>query len=166
MLDAGKLIEEHSAYVLAVLKRIVGNDELAQDAFQESTIKVIHNIKTLKKPEAFKTWFVTIAVNTARNMVRKNKDHLMDDVVDRVISKEKPVDKMMFESHLKDFVASLIEELPHRQQLAFSLRLYDGLRFKDIAEIMNCPYDTAKANYRHAFLKVKTQMKEHGKGFL
>jgi RNA polymerase sigma-70 factor (ECF subfamily) len=35
------------------------------------------------------------------------------------------------------------------------------LSFKEIAEIMECPYDTAKANYRHALMKLKTDLEEH-----
>ena len=48
-----------------------------------------------------------------------------------------------------------IEKLPFKQKTALILRVYEDLSFAEIATIMQCPYDTAKANYRHALLKLK-----------
>jgi hypothetical protein len=42
--------------------------------------------------------------------------------------------------------------------MALNLRIFEDLSFKEIAHIMQCPYDTAKANYRHALLKLKERM--------
>ena len=44
---------------------------------------------------------------------------------------------------------------PERQRVAITLRVFEDLSFKEIAQIMSCPYDTAKANYRHALLKLR-----------
>jgi RNA polymerase sigma-70 factor (ECF subfamily) len=51
-----------------------------------------------------------------------------------------------------------IARLPDRQRTALSLRIFEDLSFKEIAELMDCPYDTAKANYRHALLKLKERL--------
>ena len=48
-----------------------------------------------------------------------------------------------------------VDRLPFKQKTALILRVYDDMSFAEIAEIMDCPYDTAKANYRHAILKLK-----------
>ena len=45
--------------------------------------------------------------------------------------------------------------------IRLNLRIFEDLSFKEIADIMNCPYDTAKANYRHALLKLKNRMEEN-----
>ena len=54
-----------------------------------------------------------------------------------------------------------IETLPEKQRQAISLRVFEDLSFREIAEIMDCPYDTAKANYRHALLKLKGRIESH-----
>ena len=41
------------------------------------------------------------------------------------------------------------------EKTALVLRVYEDLSFNEIAEIMDCPYDTAKANYRHALMKLR-----------
>ena len=51
-----------------------------------------------------------------------------------------------------------IEQLPSKQKTAVLLRVYEDLSFKEIAQIMDCPYDTAKANYRHGLMKLKASM--------
>ena len=55
-----------------------------------------------------------------------------------------------------------VDRLPEKQKMALSLRIFEDLSFKEIAEIMDCPYDTAKANYRHALLKMKSRLEEAG----
>jgi RNA polymerase sigma-70 factor, ECF subfamily len=53
-----------------------------------------------------------------------------------------------------------IDKLPEKQRIALTLRIFEDLSFKEIAEIMKCPYDTAKANYRHALLKLRERLEE------
>jgi RNA polymerase sigma-70 factor (ECF subfamily) len=48
-----------------------------------------------------------------------------------------------------------VDRLPFKQKTALVLRVYEDMSFAEIAEVMECPYDTAKANYRHALLKLK-----------
>jgi RNA polymerase sigma-70 factor (ECF subfamily) len=47
-----------------------------------------------------------------------------------------------------------IDLLPTRQRNAVEMRL-NGMRFSEIAEQLNCPYNTAKANYRHGMLHLR-----------
>ena len=53
----------------------------------------------------------------------------------------------------------VIEKLPEKQKMALTLRVFDELPFKEIAEIMECPYDTAKANFRHAINSLRKHAK-------
>ena len=57
-------------------------------------------------------------------------------------------------------IANVIAGLPHIQAVTFQLRYVDELSFKDIAEILNCPYNTAKANFRHGWMRVKPYLIE------
>ena len=67
------------------------------------------------------------------------------------------VEKLM-EIDVKNLIRLEVAKLPARQQTALTLRIFEDLSFKEIAQIMECPYDTAKANYRHALLKLKERM--------
>jgi DNA-directed RNA polymerase specialized sigma24 family protein len=48
-----------------------------------------------------------------------------------------------------------IEELPERQRMALELRIFEDMSFKEVAAVMECPFDTAKANFRHAVMNLK-----------
>jgi DNA-directed RNA polymerase specialized sigma24 family protein len=63
---------------------------------------------------------------------------------------------------VQGFVEVLVDSLPERQRVALSLRVFEDLSFQEIAQIMECPYDTAKANYRHAVLKLKKALTDAG----
>ncbi|MCJ8276295.1 MAG: RNA polymerase subunit sigma-24, partial [Bdellovibrionales bacterium] len=59
-------------------------------------------------------------------------------------------------------VKELIKLLPDKKRRALELRVYKDMSFKEVASDMNCPYDTAKANYRHGLLKIREQMVANG----
>lgn len=56
---------------------------------------------------------------------------------------------------MADILQKEVDKLPLKQKTALVLRVYEDLSFNEIADIMECPYDTAKANYRHALLKLR-----------
>lgn len=74
------------------------------------------------------------------------------------VAVEGEVESRMIALDVRGILQREIDKLPERQKLALSLRIFDDLSFKEIAEIMSCPYDTAKANYRHALLKLKERL--------
>ena len=63
-------------------------------------------------------------------------------------------------SALSQEIQEEIDKLPTKQRTALILRVYEDLSFKEIADIMDCPYDTAKANYRHALMKLKESFEQ------
>ncbi len=64
------------------------------------------------------------------------------------VAVEGEVENRMVALDVRTLLQQEIEKLPDRQRTALSLRVFDDLSFKEIADIMQCPYDTAKANYR------------------
>ncbi|MCK4409825.1 MAG: sigma-70 family RNA polymerase sigma factor, partial [Candidatus Eisenbacteria sp.] len=47
------------------------------------------------------------------------------------------------------------ETLPDKQRAVFTLKLYEGLSHKEIAEVVGCSEGTSKANYFHAIRKMR-----------
>ena len=61
----------------------------------------------------------------------------------------------MVHAAIGEMIQTEVDRLPFKQKTALVLRVYEDMSFSEIAEVMECPYDTAKANYRHALLKLK-----------
>jgi len=99
-------------------------------------------------------------VNTAKNKLRERRDST--DIEDVQVSVAAIAESGLVHSSVADALQELVDALPPRQRTALMLRVYEDLSFKEIAEVMQCPYDTAKANYRHALMKLKTELEENG----
>ena len=134
--------------------RMLGDSQRAEDVVQESLIKTYRSIDSLKDTGKFKSWLYRITINTARNELRLKREEPMD-IEDRLLDPSGAVDDELSNKKISQMLRSIVQTLPKKQKQALCLRIYDDLSFREVAMIMSCPYDTAKANYRHALLKIK-----------
>lgn len=158
-MDAGELIAEHSQYVLNVLKKFKLSHEAAEDILQESSLKAFEKFRSCKDHQKFRAWFTTIAVNTFRNSLRGKGKLVGEEALLFLIDPKALADIRVHEKRIDEMIQEFVTTLPYRQRIAFEMRFIDGLPFKVIAAEMDCPYDTAKANYRHAVVKMKDHFK-------
>lgn len=153
----GELVIRHQKQMMRVALRLVRDWNLAEDVVQESFIKAYQNINDFAERASFKSWMYQITLNTAKNRLRTmGRESIGIDNVTVAVTDDQ-VGKMM-EIDVKQMIRQEVAKLPARQQMALNLRIFEDLSFKEIAHIMQCPYDTAKANYRHALLKLKERM--------
>ena len=146
------LVRRHQVAVFRLALRFMKDKQSAEDVTQEAFIKAYERIETFEARSTFKSWLFQIAVNTAKNKLRERKDST--DIDDIQISVAAVAETGLVHGSVAEALQVLVDALPPRQRTALMLRVYEDLSFKEIAEIMQCPYDTAKANYRHALLKL------------
>lgn len=152
-----ELVLRHQRFLMKVALRMTRNLDAAEDVVQDSFIKAYRRLHLFEGRASFRSWLYQIALNTARNRFRKNsRETLGTDHLDVAVDAE--LDRQMMEQDVRGLLLQEVQRLPERQRQALSLRVFDDLSFKEIAEIMDCPYDTAKANYRHALLKLKERL--------
>lgn len=151
------LVRKHQRSLLRLSVKFTKDLATAEDVVQEAFMKAFERIKTFEGRSSFRSWLFQIAVNTAKNKLRSRRDGHVD--VENVFLSVNAIAETKLE---KEAVAKLIQkhidDLPFRQRTALVLRVYEDLSFKEIADIMECPYDTAKANYRHALLKLRDEV--------
>lgn len=153
------LVRTHQRGVYSIIFRMVKDHGVTDDVVQEAFVKAYQNISSFEARSSFKSWLYRIAINTAKNSLRT---HAMKETIDyqKVILMVPPRSEQgVEEEEMKLLLAEEIEKLPSKQKLALTLRIFDDLPFKEIAEIMECPYDTAKANFRHAINSLRKQTK-------
>jgi RNA polymerase sigma-70 factor, ECF subfamily len=148
------LVIRHQRGLLRLGLRFVKDLDQAEDIVQEAFIKAYEKLSTFEGRSSFKSWLYQIALNTARNRLRENRRETVD-VEDTHLSVMPVGETTMVHTAVADLLNKEVERLPFRQRTALVLRVYEDLSFNEIAEIMECPYDTAKANYRHALIKLK-----------
>lgn len=154
-----EIVQKHQRPLICVLLRMVGDLELAEDIAQEAFMKAFTKLDSFQGRSKFKSWLFQIGINTAKNRLRSRKREVVD--IQKVrLSIGEHQDLEIGEKDVQYVLSDEIAKLPPKQRLALSLRIYEDLSFAEIAEIMRCPYDTAKANYRHALMKLRHKLGE------
>jgi len=149
-----ELVKRHQKGLLRMSLRFLKDMDAAEDVVQESFIKAYEKLNSFEGRSGFKSWLYQIAVNTARNKLRESRRETTD-LEGIQISVGAVAESSLVHTAVKDLIQTEVDKLPLKQRTALVLRVYEDLSFKEIAEIMDCPYDTAKANYRHALMKLK-----------
>lgn len=153
------LVQRHQRVLLQLALRMTRELELAEDVVQDSFIKAFQKIHLFEGRSSFKSWMYRIVINTAKNKMRRGRREVVDleKIQVAVASMEE------YNLSIKDargLIQKEIEDLPPKQKMALNLRIYDDLSFREIATVMECPYDTAKANYRHALMKLRHRFED------
>lgn len=137
---------EYQKDIFRFLYRKTNNRELAEDLTQDVMIKVLEKSYQVRDPSKFKSWVFAVASNAFKNHCRKNPRFKTQEFDSGCV----------FDPDLLIWYRQSIKKLSDRQRTAFELRVVYGLPFKDVAEIMNTHYETAKAHYRHAMIKLRS----------
>jgi RNA polymerase sigma-70 factor (ECF subfamily) len=149
-----ELVKRHQRGLLRLSRRFMKDADIAQDVVQEAFIKSYEKLNLFEGRASFKSWLYQITVNTARNKLRENR-YDFTNIDDVNLGVSATVENVLVHAAVSDLIQTEVDRLPFKQKTALVLRVYEDMSFAEIAEVMECPYDTAKANYRHALMKLK-----------
>lgn len=163
------LIRRHKSRVYSYVLLIVKNQELAEDIFQETFIKVIRSLKRGKYVEngKFVSWVLRISHNLIIDHFRKEKlkatisnDSLSVDIFNSQKFSEDTIEDQLINSQILNDVKELICELPEDQQQVIHMRHYMELSFKEIAAQTDVSINTALGRMRYALINMRKLIEE------
>ena len=144
------------------IRRLVGTHDNAQDAAQETFVRVFRAIAQLDTSSSLSAWIYRIATHEALRLIEKRKTtpvSLDDDAVSApCLAADAYVDYHDAEAVR---MQRAIRSLPTKQQLVFNLRYYDELDYAEIAHITASAPASAKANYHLAKDKIVKYLREN-----
>ncbi len=152
-----ELVQRHQRALLRLSVRFLRDLALAEDVVQESFIKAYEKIHSFEGRSSFKSWLFQIAVNTAKNRLRSLPYEYVS-IDDVNLGVDPGAENNLVQLDLSRMIRQEVSQLPERQRIALTLRIYEDLSFREIAQIMACPYDTAKANYRHGLMRLRERL--------
>ena len=134
------------------IRRLVVSHADAQDATQEAFIRIFRSIDQYSGEGTFRAWIFRIATNEALRLLGRNQDKatLSLDDAPLVALTMKADDYFDYGNAEAVKLQKAITALPAKQQLAFNLRYYDDLSYKEIAAVTGSTEATVKANYHFA----------------
>ena len=156
------LVRRHQKSLYRLALRFTRDHGTAEDIVQESFVKAYQKLDSFEERSSFKSWLFRIAINTSKNRLRATVGAAEVDIQDVVLSVAPEVEANIQYRQIQSFISTEVQKLPERQRIALTLRVFEDLSFQEIAEMMACPYDTAKANYRHAIIKLKKALMDAG----
>ena len=163
------LINRHRSKVYTYILLTIKNQQLAEDLFQETFIKVIQSLRGGKYKDngKFLSWVIRIAHNLIIDHFRKEKQMNTlsndDTEVDLFNSKklsDNNIEELIIHSQIKSEVRVLINELPDDQKEVVLLRHYGGLSFKEIANQTDVSINTALGRMRYALINLRKLIQE------
>jgi RNA polymerase sigma-70 factor (ECF subfamily) len=154
------LVSRWEKRVYNYLLRITGNREDALDLAQDVFLKAYQNLRKLDDPGRFKPWLYRIAHNEAYSLFRKRKPEadsgeLEPQATDTGISVGAT---SVFPLELSLAVASALGRLSPEQREAVVLKIYQGFKFDEMAEILSCPVSTVKSRLYTALELLKAAL--------
>lgn len=154
------LMKEKWEAVYWHIRRLVIHHSDAQDATQETFIRVFRSIDNFKGDSSLNVWIYRIATNEALRLIGKRRENIisLDDNESseaRTIADEEYVNYTDMEA-VK--MQNAILSLPTKQQLTFNLRYYDELEYEEIANIIGSTPSSVKASYHIAKEKIVKYM--------
>ena len=133
------LVLRWEADVRAFLIHMLGSLEEAEDLTQDTFIKVFRQSGRYRPEGKFRSWLLRIAGNLARSRLRRRKivgwlsfDPATHDVADDEPGPDENLDADRRARHVRAALA----DLPGRQREALTLHRYQGLKYREIAEVM------------------------------
>ena len=137
------------------IRRLVVSHDDAQDASQETFVRIYRSQGNYRGDCSLRSWIYRIATNEALRLIGKRKQEVVS-----IDSQQTGVNLVMADNYIDydDKVAVKLQKailsLPPKQQLAFNLRYYDDLGFDEIAKIADSTPTSIKASYHIAKEKI------------
>jgi RNA polymerase sigma-70 factor, ECF subfamily len=154
------LYEEHAQPLFAFLLNLTRNEADTRDLLQDLFVKIAQNPALLKDAREPRPFLLRLAHNLAIDLMRRratrrrNYENFADEAKGLFAPSEDP-DAGRFRSAL----SGALGELPPEQRAVVHLKLWEGLTFERISELLEIPLNTAASRYRYGIDKLRERLR-------
>lgn len=141
-----ELVHRHRERIYRAAWRVAGNHAEADDLAQESFLRAYRSLSGFRGEARFLTWMMRILMNVALSRRAAGRRVMVP------LEEARHVDAGAGagESALRRQVREAVERLPPRQRQVLVLKVYEGMKFTEVAETMEISVGTAKATFFQA----------------
>ena len=165
------LLGRHETRLYNYILRVIRDEDLANDFFQETFVKVITTIKQGRyTPDGkFASWLTRIAHNIMIDHYRADRgyavvsaDGMSEDknLLNRMELAEENIEDLLIAKTIREDVRAMIRRLPREQRQVLAMRYYRDLSFKEIAERTGVSINTALGRMRYAIINLRRYIEE------
>jgi len=153
-----ELVRHYDQAVLRLALHLTGSDHEAQDVYQDAFLKAYKNIGSFRFECSFYTWIYRIVTNLCLDHLRKKQVRKEDapvvkdssggefDLLDQVADGRAGAnpERDLMRRQLGARISGALEKLTPRERMVFELRHYQGLRLRNIGEMLGTTEEAAK----------------------
>lgn len=165
-----ELVHRYERELYSYLRRYLGDQVMAEDTFQATFLQVHLKCDQFEDGRRVRPWLYTIATNQAIDAQRRNRRHRMvsldrragsdadeedlGTLMDLLVSKETGPGDRLEADERREWIRQALGELPEPLLNAVTLIYYQGLKYREAAEILDVPVGTVKSRLHTAILKL------------
>jgi RNA polymerase sigma-70 factor, ECF subfamily len=166
----GELVRRYERELYGYLRRYLGRDDLAADVFQNTFFAVFRKIDQYQVGRAARPWLYTIATNQAIDAMRRRNRRIDNRADPLVVGEDGQIEgRPLLEilqttdigpvaqaelTELRGLVREAVDQLPDMLRQVIVLAYFQGLRYQEIAEILDIPLGTVKSRLHAAVAKL------------
>lgn len=169
------LVSRHEKPVFNFILKRCGQRQVAEDLLQETFERVVRSADTYEPKAKFTTWLYTIARNLCIDRARKQggstevsiDEPLGDDpddeaFVDRMADEDAASASVEHDRRtFRDKLEQALDELPAKQREVFVLREFSGLKYREVADVVDAAVPTVKSRMRYALETLRGHLSEY-----
>ncbi len=153
----GELIYRYRERVVRVVYRMCGDIHLAEDAAQEAFIRAWLHLPKYRPQAPFRSWLYRIATNAALDMLRRERNTVDIDEVPLATPADGP-EATMAQVEREERVRQAVMMLPDASRSVLVLREYEGLSYREIADVLDIPIGTVMSRLNYARNRLRAML--------
>jgi len=154
----GLLFERYNRPLYGFFLRLTGDEELSEDLVQNVFVRIIKYRHTYKGDGKFSTWMYHMARNLFADHYKKEKRRGFKenlDVADRYQTNEENAERSRIASEELDLLQLAMDRLPDDKKEILVLSKYQGMKYKDIADLLDITESAVKVRIFRALKELK-----------
>lgn len=162
------LVSRYQKEIYRIARRITGSHAEADDLAQETFCRAWSGLAEFRGDSSFRTWLHRIVSNLSLNVVQSARVARREAVsVEELalagnVATVQPASATaaLIEREQRERLRGAVRELPPRQRLTLTLRVFEQMPYAEIARVTGCTVGTAKANMFHAVAALRRALEE------
>ena len=158
------LVEKYRQRVWRLAYQVLHDREEAWDVAQEAFVRAFHSLPSFRGQSAFYTWLFRITVNVATDRHRQRGAQARAFGPERVSEEEWArttpdpgggPEQQAARKEQRERIRSALDALPPKARTIIMLSDVEGLSYREIAEVLNCPIGTVMSRLHNARKRLK-----------
>lgn len=163
MTEFEKIYETYFGDVFLYLKRLTGNENLAEDLTSETFFKAMRSLKAFRGDCDVRVWLCQIGKNCYYSYLKKQRrlaDSGQTDRLEEIPDNAASLEECLIDQSEAQRIHRLLHELPEPYKEVFMLRTFGELSFSQIGDIFGRTENWACVTYHRARTKIRKGMED------